>query len=112
MQQPPGKKSNTALKVVLAAVLGVLLLAGGCAVIAVVAGNSSDYSDSTRTTFIDSCNEDAGGSSQARRLCACTYRWFEDNVPYERFREIDENLDESPNTTPPPELQRAIKACD
>ena len=103
------KNSNTALKVVLAAVLGVVLLVGGCAVVAVVASDSTGYNEETRTTFVDTCTKDAGGTSRARSVCACFYRWFKDNVPYERFEELDRA---EPDDSRPPEFGRARRACD
>lgn len=67
--------------VVVAAVLR-LVLTGGAA--------DRSYSSETHDRFIASCSADGG--EPVRSACECLYEGIEDEVPYERFEQVDEEL--------------------
>lgn len=80
--------------VVVAAVLR-LVLSGGAA--------DRSYSPESHDRFIASCS--AEGGEPVRSACECLYEGIEDEVPYERFEQVDEELrssdaDGSPVTLP------------
>jgi len=51
---------------------------------------ASDYSDRDRADFLAACTADGGPPVQG--TCECIYERLVDQVPYERFREIDAQL--------------------
>ena len=103
---PPPKRSTTALMVLLAALLAGVIVIAYVAVI----GDPYEPADwnEARSTFLEECNQEA----QDRVFCSCSYDWFEANVPYERFKEIEDSFEADPKAPTPPELLGVADACD
>jgi|SRR5215204_5764802 len=105
VESPPPKRSNTALMVLLAVLLGGVILIARVAVL----GDPNEPADwnEYKSTFLEECNQEA----QDRVFCSCSYDWFEANVPFERFKEINDRFEADPNAPLPPELRGADDAC-
>jgi hypothetical protein len=83
-----------------AAVLGVVGLAGGLSIAAGLAGCGNDgeptgYTDELRREFVSACS--AGADAE---LCGCYYDRLAQEVPFERFQQIDARLRADPTAIP------------
>jgi hypothetical protein len=115
-----GGSGNRTLWIALGALVAVVLVA----VVAVTQLGGDDDSaddDGTRTTttesasgytpqieenFLASCT----GGEVSDEICQCTYDKIEAEVPFDRFVEIDAELDENPDAQPP-ELVDIVDRC-
>lgn len=102
------------------AVLGLaMLVLAGCT----TPDNSPDaYGEATRTNFVQACSgeilqtaSDRSDTTAAVQLpssdsCACLYEHFVEEVAFERFEAIDDELEKDPGTVPV-ELQAAMEGC-
>jgi hypothetical protein len=109
VEMPPPKRSTTALMVLLAVLLGGVILVARVAVL----GDPNEQNEpadwnEARSSFLEECNQEA----QDRGFCSCSYDWFEANVPYERFKEINDSVEADPKAPLPPEFRGAADACD
>jgi hypothetical protein len=83
-----------------AALLAVSALFAGC-------GDDApdDYTLATEQAFIDECAESAD-----RQACRCIYLRIVDEIPYERFVELDAQRAEDPSFVPE-EIERFALDC-
>jgi hypothetical protein len=70
---------------------------------------ADDYSPALRSSFVSTCVDQADGSVTSEQ-CGCTYDKFEATVPFERFKEIDQQIKDDP-TNPPQELIDIVQEC-
>ncbi|HET6949845.1 MAG TPA: hypothetical protein VFI47_05705 [Acidimicrobiales bacterium] len=63
---------------------------------------SRGYADDLRDDFVAACA--AGASTD---VCRCLYDALEENVPFERFEEIDRQIREDPTAIPPDVVELA-----
>jgi actin-like ATPase involved in cell morphogenesis len=70
---------------------------------------ADDYSPALRRSFVSTCVSQADGSVTSEQ-CGCTYDKFEATVPFERFKEIDQELKDDPEN-PPQELVDIVQEC-
>lgn len=83
----------------------------------------TDYGDTTRRNFTEGCetaltddSEDGSAASdptEARTVCGCIYEEISspDGVPFERFKEINEEMEVAPAELPE-DLRQPIERCD
>lgn len=81
--------------------------------IAVLAAGCSDdvegsYDDATRASFLEACTEDDADPA-LRGVCECTYDAMVDEVPFERFVEIESELEA--DGTLAPEVVAILDDC-
>ncbi len=81
-----------------------------------------EYGDQTRTNFVASCSGDIlpTAKDEAERTsevdlpseasCVCLYDYFVAEVPFDRFDEIDGEVEDDPGVVPA-ELQAAMDSC-
>jgi hypothetical protein len=69
--------------------------------------DASGYNAEIERNFMDSCTEDA---EPGEAVCQCAYDQIEATVPFERFVEIDEELNANPDARPP-ELVDILTEC-
>lgn len=83
----------------------------------------TDYGDTTRRNFTEGCetaltDEDsqdgsaASDPAQAQMVCGCIYEEISspDGIPFERFKEINEEMEAAP-TELPEDLRQTIERC-
>jgi hypothetical protein len=71
----------------------------------------TEYSSDNRDAFLAACvDPDADGLFQ-QRLCLCAYEEAEASMPFERFREINEELESADAPTLPDDLQAIVASC-
>ena len=59
--------------------------AGACS-----SGGPSEYGDNVQREFVASCVEQGG--EDLRNVCECTYDKISEQIPFERFEEIDQQI--------------------
>lgn len=81
------------------------------------------YGDTTRRNFTEGCEtaltddaEDGSAASdpaEARTVCGCMYEEISspDGIPFERFKEITEEMEAAPAELPE-DLRQTIERCD
>ena len=74
-----------------AAALAVAALAGACA------GGTQDYGRSTEVPFIAAC---AAGQPDAGDVCKCTYEEIVKTIPFDRYLELDHEMQDNPKVVP------------
>jgi hypothetical protein len=70
---------------------------------------AEDYGPALRRSFVSTCVNQSDGSVTSEQ-CGCTYDKFEATVPFERFKEIDQELKDDP-ANPPQELIDIVQEC-
>jgi hypothetical protein len=84
------------------------------ALAAVVAGcstpsnNPTDYDDTTKSNYVQGCTQDAVigtsttvlGEGLSQETCECAYDWIVQNVPFDEFKDLDDQLADDPNAVP------------
>lgn len=84
---------------------GVALL-GGCG----GGGDSdADYSDDTRASFLEPCVSGLG--DDGRDICECTYDRIVDDIPFDRFEDLDRQLQDDPDAALPDDVADIVVAC-
>lgn len=74
-------------------------------------GTPNEYSNSVREDFVNGCVEGAGqGSGDPQQVCQCTYRALEADVPFDRFKDVNEDLTEDPGPLPD-QFQAILDRC-
>jgi len=68
---------------------------------------AGDYNAAIERNFMDSCTSDA---EPGEAVCQCAYDQIEATVPFDRFVEIDEQLNDNPDARPQ-ELVDIITEC-
>ena len=68
---------------------------------------AGDYNATIERNFMDSCTSDA---EPGEAVCQCAYDQIEATVPFDRFVEIDEQLNDDPDARPQ-ELVDIITEC-
>ena len=82
----------------------------GAVAVAVVLGacsspEATEYSDDVRESFVGACT-DAGGGEET---CGCAYEAISSEVEFERFRQIEEDLEDGGEV--PPEVSDLFAQC-
>ena len=70
---------------------------------------AAGFGPGAEAAFVASCAPDH--SESARSLCVCVYRRLESQVSFDRYQEIDRELQRDPGATPI-ELKQAVDACN
>ena len=71
-------------------------------------GSEADgYGPGERSDFVEACAAGAGGDEEA---CGCFYDRLADEVPHERFVEVDEQIRDDPTAIPDDIADMAV-AC-
>jgi hypothetical protein len=86
----------------------VVLLVAAAAVSGCGDDPAGDYGADTRESFLTACVEDDADAALAG-VCECTYERLVDDVPYERFVEIEQAVEEGGEL--PPEVVAIIDDC-
>lgn len=68
----------------------------------------TDYNDATESTFLKTCREDYGGSDS---VCECAYQGFVENIPYGRFKRVDDRLAQDPSMELPDDFTTIWTDC-
>jgi hypothetical protein len=72
----------------------------------------TEYNDSTEENFLEGC--EAQGESQGiravRDYCECTYEAITEEIEFERFKEVNEDLSEDPGPLPD-DFQELAAGC-
>jgi hypothetical protein len=97
--------------------MGIAVLAVGVAAVVWVAVSGDDpaptYTAATREEFLAACTADGG--EPVEPACACLYDAIEEHIPYERYREVSNQLlteSELPGPLPLPEdFEELVQAC-
>ncbi len=63
----------------------LVAMAGACS-----SGGPSDYGVNVQREFVASCVEEGG--EDLRDVCECTYDKISEQIPFERFEEIDQQI--------------------
>ena len=82
----------------------------GAVAMAVVLGactesGATEYSEDVRDSFVSACT-DAGGNEET---CGCAYESISSEVEFERFRQIEEDLEDGGEV--PPEISDLFAEC-
>lgn len=83
------------------AALATLLALGGC-----TGQAPSAYGDEVEENFVEGCVE----ADAEESVCTCTYEAIVDEVEFDRFKEIEESLEEG-DAEVPPELTDLFAQC-
>jgi hypothetical protein len=83
-----------------AALLIAAVSLGGCG-----DGGPDDYDDEVEREFVDTCT-----AASEEKVCRCLYDRLEEEVPFERFEEVDRQLAEDP-TDLPADISRLAVVC-
>jgi actin-like ATPase involved in cell morphogenesis len=70
-------------------------------------GANGGYTPEIEANFLDSCT---GGGAVSDSVCQCTYDTIEAEIPFDRFMEIDAELNENPDAQPQ-ELVDIVTRC-
>ena len=74
-----------------AAAVALAALTGACA------GGSQEYGRSTEVPFIAAC---AAGQPDAGAVCKCTYDEIVKTIPFDRYLELDREMQDNPEVVP------------
>lgn len=89
----------------LAPVALVAALVSGCG-----EGPPAAYTDETRSNVLAPCHAETD-PAMVGDVCACTYRSIRTGVPFDRFRQIDQQLREDPTAPLPDDLVELLADC-
>ena len=79
-----------------------------CALLAVACSSPSHkYTADTEGAFMESCTVRQG---QPRSICKCTYDSIAQQIPFDRYVELDKQLQADPNAVPD-ELIHIVSDC-
>jgi hypothetical protein len=67
----------------------------------------SAYGEETESAWNETC--ETGGLDEA--TCGCIYTAITETVPFDEFKQLDEDLQEDPSTPLPAELEAAMTTC-
>src|ERR1700704_3265222 len=70
----------------------VLVLLAACS------GGANRYGADTEGAFMESC---AVKQQQPESVCRCTYQQIEKRIPFDRYVELDKELQKDPKAVPP-----------
>ncbi len=96
------------LRIVACVLAGVVasLVVSGCGT-----DEATEYNSDNREAFLAACiDADVDGLYQ-QRLCLCAYEEAEASIPFERFREINEQLEDADTPALPEELLDVLASC-
>jgi hypothetical protein len=68
--------------------------------------SAGGYTDTVETAFLSECQASSAGDG----VCQCAYDQFEATVPFDRFVEIDQQLNDDPDARPQ-ELVDILDSC-
>lgn len=89
-----------------------LLLALGLAVIASCGTDeATEYGDENREAFLAACTDGGSDGLYEQRVCQCVYDEAEASIPFERFREVNDELADAEDPALPDELLDALAVC-
>ena len=83
------------------AVVAVAALAVGCS------GGTQEYGRSTEVPFIAAC---AAGDADAGEVCRCTYDEIVKTIPFDRYLELDRQMQDNPKLIPD-EIRNLAVGC-
>jgi hypothetical protein len=83
-----GPRSRRGRWIAAAAISAVVIV--GVAVAIVVTRPEPTYDDASQQRFVTACVADGG--EQVRAACTCLYTAISEQIPYDRFVEVDEEL--------------------
>ncbi len=87
-------------------VLGTVALAGTTS-LAACSGGASGYGRDTQGAFLETC---VNKEQQPDSICRCTYQAITQQIPFDRYVEIDKQLQKDP-TSVPDELLKIVADC-
>lgn len=71
----------------------------------------TEYSSENREAFLAACTDVDVDELFQQRLCLCAYEEAEASIPFERFREINEELGDADTATLPEDLLEVLASC-
>jgi hypothetical protein len=71
----------------------------------------AEYSDENREAFLAACTDAGADGLYEQRVCRCAYDEAEATIPYEQFREINDEFAETDEAVLPQELLDVLAAC-
>lgn len=83
-----------------------LLLAAGCGEDA-----PSDYSAENKDAFLAACTDAVGDDLLQQRVCLCVFEESSNEIPFERFVEIDDVFAGDPVAPLPDDLAALVARC-
>src|SRR4051812_16041047 len=84
-----------------AAALALAALAAACS------GGTQEYGRSTEVPFIAAC---AAGDVDAGEVCRCTYEEIVKTIPFDRYVELDRQMQDNPKVVPD-EIRNLAVGC-
>ena len=69
-----------------------------------------DYDAEVEDNFVRDCVEQNSGEN-AEAVCQCAYDKFREEIPFDRFSEVDEELQDDPETTLPDDFVNLYTDC-
>jgi hypothetical protein len=75
--------------------------------VAACSGGASGYGRDTQGAFLETC---VNKEQQPEAICRCTYQKITEEIPFDRYVEIDKQLQKDP-TAVPDELLRIVADC-
>ena len=71
----------------------------------------TEYSDENRDAFLAACVDGETDGLYEQRVCRCVYDEAEATIPFERFREINDQLAEADDVVLPEDLLEVLAIC-
>ena len=71
----------------------------------------TEYSDASREAFLAACTDPETDSLLQQRICQCVYDEAEASIPFERFREINDELADLEEPGLPDDVLDVVAVC-
>src|SRR5690242_4678115 len=84
------------------------LVAAGLDLVRCSKDEPSDYNADVEKNFLETCREDYDGPPE---VCQCAYDGFEESIPYDRFKRVDDRLREDPTSNIPDDFASVFTDC-
>ncbi len=88
--------------------LAVLVVASALVVVAACSGGASGYGKDAEGAFMIECTQ---RQQQPEALCGCVYTEISQQLPFDRYVEIDKELQKDEKAKLPDDLLRIIADC-
>lgn len=72
---------------------------------------ATEYRDENRDAFLAACTDAGTDGLYEQRVCRCVYDEAEATIPFERFRQINDELAEADEPVLPEELLDVLAVC-
>ena len=102
--RPPDRLVNRLISLLTALV--VLFTMAACSV-----EEPNEYSDENRDAFLAACTDEGIDGLYQLRVCQCAYDEAEATIPFERFREINDDLADAEEPTLPDDMLDVLAVC-